>query len=175
MLTGQVVGHGEPARVQVGPGRCRVGNEQPPDLGRDGELLARMLGERSTEPPFGQPQTVVWCGVEVADPAVPRGLDGSASGAVIDGRIEVGDGGGTEAQTRDLDLGACQRTGFHVSPYQRVAVPPNTSALSSGNSFAVSSAVASTTSPYVPASRQTGQSEPNMIRCGPNESSSTSV
>ncbi|MDI2022550.1 hypothetical protein PJL18_03090 [Paenarthrobacter nicotinovorans] len=54
------------------PASGPVGFQQAPHLGGDDEFLPRLVPQDSTEPLFGQAQSVMRRGIEVADPGVPR-------------------------------------------------------------------------------------------------------
>ncbi len=61
------------------PGRRRVGHEDPADLCREQERIARNVVQRRADPLLGQSITVVGRRVEIADsaaPCVPHELDG---------------------------------------------------------------------------------------------------
>jgi len=75
----------------------RCWHEGATDLGGDDELVARSAGERGTEPALGQSQPVVRSGVEVANAARPRDIDGVDRLGVGGLAVEVAEGGGAEA------------------------------------------------------------------------------
>jgi hypothetical protein len=67
-------GYREAAVIQS-PCAFRRGHQHPSNLGREGVLLPRVGAQESPKPAFRKPQSIVRCGVEIADAASPRGVD----------------------------------------------------------------------------------------------------
>ena len=108
---------GEALVVLAGAGG--IGLEQPPDLGRDDERVARALAQDRADAALRQAQPVVRGRVEVADAGVPRALDGAAGVLVRRHPIQVADRRAAERQARQLHPaaadGAASRNGAHSS------------------------------------------------------------
>ena len=94
----EVRGYIEPVIVELmSVLRCRY--EQSPHFGRDDYFVSRVFRKGSTKALFGEAQPVVGCGIEVAHPAVPCGIDGSGGVLVAGLAIKV-----SESRRADSDL-----------------------------------------------------------------------
>ena len=78
--------------------------ESPSDLRRQDVLAAGTVGEGRPEATFGEPEPVVRCGVEVADPLFPGGVDRRAGLFVRDRPVEV-----AELRAAQRKLGQAER------------------------------------------------------------------
>ena len=94
----------------VVPG-ARPGTQQTSDLRREQILLPRVLVQERAEATLGGADAVVRGGVEVTDPALPRGGDGACGLLVGGGPVEVPELRGAEAQRRQGERGALGRGG----------------------------------------------------------------
>ena len=75
------------------------GSQHPADLGGQQEIPPGPVSQRGPEPAFGQSQSVVRCGVEVAHPAVPGRVHDVPSPGVGDLLEQVAEAGRPEGES----------------------------------------------------------------------------
>ena len=95
--------------VVVCAGPLRIGTQQPTHLGGDHIRVAGVSGKKGAQPPFGQTESIVWCGIEVTYPGIPRGGQNPVHLGIGTGPEEVAELSATEAEGRDLDHGCVHR------------------------------------------------------------------
>ncbi|GAB3937287.1 hypothetical protein GCM10027614_15250 [Micromonospora vulcania] len=89
-----------------------AGDQQPADLGGEGELVAWFAGEDRAGPPLGQAAAVERGGVEVAQSELPRRLDGGVGDLVAHDGEEPTDRGEAEPEPGHRHVGTPQRHPF---------------------------------------------------------------
>ena len=97
--------------------RIRRRSEDPADLGRDDQLVARLGPQNPPEPVLAERPAIEGRGVEVADAGVPRRLDCCLGDLVGQRPEEVADRRTAEAERREHDLGLAEagaREGIHL-------------------------------------------------------------
>lgn len=102
------------------------GLQEAAHLRRDGVLGAGPVAQGRAQAPFGEAETVVRGGVEVADAARPGGVDRVVRLLVGDLGVQVADAGGAEGQRADGD--AVGAEGVHRTAWRgrRPCIPPST-------------------------------------------------
>ncbi len=89
----------------VGLGAFGDGGQQAAGFGGDDDFGAGFGGEKAAEALFGQAGAVEGCGVEIADAAVPCGLQGGLGGVGGAGLVEAGDPGAAKAEFGQVQAG----------------------------------------------------------------------
>ena len=96
--------------------------DQPADLRRQHDIVARAVGEGRTHPPLRRPVAVEWGCVEVPHAQRPGVADRGDGFSIPDGAEETTDRGATEPESRDLEAGPAERHALGVIDRHRSPV-----------------------------------------------------